>query len=136
MALPARRTSRITRIVTYDGDLESAGSPQSVALCLADEIDISRGDLIVPLSAVPHVARRFRARCVWMNAKALEPGRSYFIKHTSHQVRGVVRSINYRLNVNTLERVGASRLELNEIGDISVETHHPLPASIRTRRIA
>ena len=68
----------------------------------------------------------FAPRVFWMNAKALEPGRSYFIKHTSHQVRGVVRSINYRLNVNTLERVGASRLELNEIGEISVETHHPL----------
>jgi hypothetical protein len=80
----------------------------------------------VPVTAIPHVARRFRARCVWMNAKALEPGRSYFIKHTSHQVRGVVRAINYRLDVNTLDRVGAARLELNEIGEISVETHHPI----------
>jgi sulfate adenylyltransferase subunit 1 (EFTu-like GTPase family) len=61
-----------------------------------------------------------------MNAKALEPGRSYFIKHTSHQVRGVVRAINYRLDINTLDRVGAARLQLNEIGEISVETHHPL----------
>ncbi len=72
------------------------------------------------------MARRFRANCVWMNAKALEPGRSYFIKHTSHQVRGVVRGINYRVDVNTLAHVGAPRLELNEIGEISVETHHPL----------
>jgi sulfate adenylyltransferase large subunit len=126
IALPARRRSTITRIVTYDGDLASAGAPQSVTICLADEIDISRGDCIAPVDAVPHVARRFRARCVWMNAKALEPGRSYFIKHTSHQVRGVVRAINYRLDVNTLARVGAARLELNEIGEISVETHHPL----------
>jgi sulfate adenylyltransferase large subunit len=126
MALPARRRTRITRIVTYDGDLEFASAPQSVTICLADEIDISRGDAIVPVTAIPHVARRFRARCVWMNAKALEPGRSYFIKHTSHQVRGVVRAINYRLDVNTLDRVGAARLELNEIGEISVETHHPI----------
>ncbi len=126
LALPARRASRIARIVTYDGDLPSASAPQSVTICLADEIDISRGDLIVPVAAVPHVSRRFRANCVWMNAKALEPGRSYFIKHTSHQVRGVVRSINYRVDVNTLARIGASRLELNEIGEISVETHHPL----------
>jgi bifunctional enzyme CysN/CysC/sulfate adenylyltransferase subunit 1 len=126
MALPARRKTRITRIVTYDGDLESASSPQSVTICLADEIDISRGDSIVPAAAIPHVARRFRANCVWMNAKALEPGRSYFIKHTSHQVRGVVRAINFRIDVNTLNRVGAARLELNEIGEISVETHHPL----------
>ena len=126
VALPARRHSRITRIATYDGDLPSASAPQSVTLCLADEIDISRGDVIVPVSAVPHVARRFRANCVWMNAKALEPGRSYFIKHTSHQVRGVIRAINYRIDVNSLARIGASRLELNEIGEISVETHHPL----------
>jgi hypothetical protein len=126
IALPARRRSRITRIVTYDGDLESAAAPQSVTICLADEIDISRGDAIVPVKTLPHVARRFRAQCVWMNAKALEPGRSYFIKHTSHQVRGVVRAINFRIDVNTLERVGASRLQLNEIGEISVETHHPL----------
>jgi sulfate adenylyltransferase large subunit len=126
MALPARRRSRISRIVTYDGDLESAAAPRSVTICLADEIDISRGDSIVPVGAVPHVARRFRAGCVWMNAKALEPGRSYFIKHTSHQVRGVIRAINYRLDVNTLDRVGAARLELNEIGEISVETHHPI----------
>ncbi|MDP9170946.1 MAG: sulfate adenylyltransferase subunit CysN [Acidobacteriota bacterium] len=126
IALPARRRSTITRIVTYDGDLESASAPQSVTLCLADEIDISRGDLIVPASAVPHVARRFRANCVWMNARPLEPGRGYFIKHTSHQVRGVVRGINFRVDVNTLARASATRLELNEIGEISIETHHPL----------
>ena len=71
--------SRITRIVTYDGDLTSAYAPQSVTLCLADEIDISRGDLIVPIAALPHVSRRFRAHCVWMNAQPLEPGRSYTI---------------------------------------------------------
>ena len=126
MALPARRPTRITRIVTYDGDLPVAQAPQSVTICLADEIDISRGDSIVPVASLPHVGRRFRANCVWMNAKALELGRSYVIKHTSHQVRGVVRAINYRLDVNSLARVGAARLELNEIGEISVETHHPL----------
>jgi sulfate adenylyltransferase large subunit len=126
LALPARRHTRISRIVTYDGDLRSAYAPQSVTICLADEIDISRGDVIVPVAALPHVARRFRANCVWMNAKALELGRSYVIKHTSHQVRGVVRAINFRVDVNTLARVGAARLELNEIGEISVETHHPL----------
>ena len=126
LCLPARRRSRISKISTYEGDLPSAHARQSVTLCLEDEIDISRGDVIVPANTAPHVARRFRANCVWMNAKALEPGRSYFIKHTSHQVRGVVRAINYRLDVNTLDRVGAARLELNEIGEISVETHHPI----------
>ncbi len=126
VALPARRRSRITRIVTYDGDLKNAFAPQSVTVCLADEIDISRGDLLAPANALPHVSRRFRAHCVWMNAAPLEPGRSYFIKHTSHQVRGVVRSVNFRVDVNSLEKIGAQRLELNEIGEISVETNHPL----------
>ena len=126
LALPARRHSRIERIVTFDGDLASAYAPQSVTICLEDEIDISRGDMIVPAFSAPHVARRFRSSIVWMNAKPLEPGRSYFIKHTSHQVRGVIRSIHHRFDVNTLEHGEAQRLELNEIGEISVETHRPL----------
>ena len=126
LALPARRHSRIERIVTYDGDLASAVAPQSVTICLADEIDISRGDMIVPALAVPHVARHFRSSIVWMSAKPLETGRSYLIKHTSHQVRGVVRGIYHRVDVNTLELVAAQRLELNEIGEISLETHRPL----------
>jgi sulfate adenylyltransferase large subunit len=126
LALPSRRHSRIERIVTYDGDLKVAQAPQSITLCLADEIDISRGDMIVPALNSPHVARRFRANAVWMNAKPLEPGRSYFIKHTAHQVRAAIRSINHRVDVNTLEHVPAQRLELNEIGEISVETHRPL----------
>jgi len=126
LALPARRHSRIARIVTYDRDLAAAYAPQSVAICLEDEIDISRGDMIVPALLAPRVARRFRSSIVWMNAKPLEPGRSYFVKHTSHQVRAVIRSIHHRLDVNTLAHIDAQRLELNEIGEISVETHRPL----------
>jgi sulfate adenylyltransferase large subunit len=126
LALPARRHSRIDRIVTFDGDLNSAGAPQSVTICLEDEIDISRGDMLVPALSVPFVARRFRSSIVWMNAKPLEPGRSYFIKHTSHQVRAIIRTIHHRLDVNTLAHVEAAKLELNEIGEVSVETHRPL----------
>src|SRR5580692_2311286 len=69
LALPARRHSRIARIVTYGGDLATASAPQSVTICLEDEIDISRGDMLVPAFAAPHVARRFRSSIVWMNAK-------------------------------------------------------------------
>jgi len=126
LALPARRHSRIERIVTFDGDLTTAEAPQSVTICLEDEIDISRGDMIVPALNVPRVARRFRSSVVWMNTQPLEPGRNYFIKHTSHTVRGIVRSIHHRLDVNTLAHLEARRLELNEIGEISVETHRPL----------
>jgi hypothetical protein len=92
--------------------------------------------MIVPALSVPYVARRFRASIVWMNLKPLEPGRSYLIKHTSHQVRGVIRGIYHRVDVNTLQHVGAQRLELNEIGEISVETHRPLFFdSYKTNRI-
>ena len=107
-ACPRGVISRISRIVTYDGDLATASAPQSVTICLEDEIDISRGDMIVPALMAPHVARRFRSSIVWMNAKPLEPGRSYFIKHTSHQVRAVIRSIHHRLDVNTLAHVEAA----------------------------
>ncbi len=126
LALPARRHTHIERIVTFDGDLRSAEAPQSVTICLADEIDISRGDMIVPAGAVPHAARRFRASIVWMNQRPLEVAHSYLIKHTSHQVRGVVRTIHHRVDVNSLAHIEVSRLELNEIGEISVETHRPL----------
>ena len=131
LALPARRHSRIERIATYDGDLASTTAPQSVTICLADEIDISRGDMIVPALEVPHVARRFRASIVWMNAKPLEPGRSYFIKHTTHQVRGVVRGLHHRVDVNSLSHIPAQKLELNEIGEISVRHTVPLLRSLQ-----
>ena len=126
IALPSRRTSRITRIVTLDGDLAAAAAPRSVTICLADEIDIGRGDMITPAWQQPHVSRRFRANVVWMSSKPLEPGRNYLIKHTAHQTRAVVRSINYRVDVNTLEHQQVSRLDLNEIGEVSVESHRSL----------
>jgi len=126
LALPARRHSRIEKIVTFDSELDSAVAPQSVTICLEDEIDISRGDMLVPALSSPHVARRFRSSIVWMNARALEIGRSYLIKHTSHQTRAIVRTIHHRLDVNTLAHVEAAKLELNEIGEVSVETHRPL----------
>ena len=126
MALPAGRTSRVKRIVTLDGDLESAPAPSSVTVVLEDEIDISRGDMLVPALQPPHISRRVEAMLVWMNARALEPERTYLLKHTTQTVRATVNRLKYRVNINTLAHEDAAGLELNEIGAVAMETHRPV----------
>ncbi len=126
MVLPSGRTSRVKSIVTFDGELESATAPQSVTVCLEDELDISRGDMLVPAAAMPHVSRRFEATVVWMHADALGVDRPYLIKHTTQQVRASITSIRHRVDINTLEKQDASLLQLNEIGVVAIETHKPL----------
>src|ERR1039458_4130454 len=98
----------------------------SVAVCLEDEIDVSRGDMLALPGNLPHAARRFDATVVWMNQKPLEPNRSYLIKHTTQVAQARVREIRYRIDVNTLEHQPARRLELNAIGVVSVEAQRPL----------
>jgi sulfate adenylyltransferase large subunit len=98
MVLPSGRTTRVKSISTYDGDLSRAFPPLSVTLCLEDEVDISRGDMLVPPQHPPHVARRFEAMMVWMNQKPLEPGRPYLIKHTTQQVGATVAAVRHRVN--------------------------------------
>jgi sulfate adenylyltransferase large subunit len=126
MALPSGRTSRVKSIVTYDGDLETAFSPMSVTVCLEDEIDVSRGDLLVRPNELPHVSRHLEAHVVWMHQDPMKTNHPYLLKHTSHQVRGTVTSIGYRVDVNSLHELPAERLELNEIGRVSIETSRPL----------
>jgi len=126
MVLPSGRMSRVSSIVTYDGELTEAYPPLSVTLCLEHELDISRGDMLVHPANVPHVSRRFEAMMVWMNATPLEVDKTYLIKHTTHQVKANVRAIRHRVDVNTLAHVPAARLELNEIGAVLVETVKPL----------
>ena len=109
--LPSGRTSRVRSIVTWEGELEEAFAPMSVTLCLEDEIDISRGDMLVPLDNPPHSGRRLEAGMVWMSEKPLEPNHSYLLKHTTQVVNARVREGN---------------LQLNEIGSVSLETQRPL----------
>jgi sulfate adenylyltransferase large subunit len=126
MVLPSGRTSRIKSIATYDGDLPQAFPPMSVTLCLEDEIDVSRGDLLVPPEHPPHVARRLEATMVWMNHKPLATGRPYLVKHTTQQAGATVSAVRFRVNINTLEHEPAERLEFNEIGSVQLETKRPL----------
>ena len=126
MSLPSGRTSQVKRIATFDGDLDVAFPPQSVCITLADEIDISRGDMLVSPSRTPHVSRRLEAMVVWMNQQPLDVTRTYLVKHTTQQVGATVASLLYRVNVNTLEHERAESLELNEIGALALETTKPL----------
>jgi len=129
MALPSRKESTVSRIVTYDGDLDAAAYPQSVTVELEDEIDLSRGEMLVSAledADLPEVSRRFRAMVVWMHEEPLVVGRTYVAKHTTRTVRATVRAIRYRVDVNSLEHDAANRLEMNEIAEVEFETNLPL----------
>src|SRR5688572_11877803 len=123
--LPSGRTSRVKSIVTWDGDLKEAYAPMSVTICLEDEIDISRGDMLVA-GDPPHSGRRFEAALVWMNAQPLQPNRPYLLKHTTQTVQARVREVRHRVDINTLENHPTGSLALNEIGIVSVEAHRSL----------
>ncbi|HVX67969.1 MAG TPA: sulfate adenylyltransferase subunit CysN [Bryobacteraceae bacterium] len=126
IALPSGRASRVKSIVSWDGELDQAAAPMPATLCLEDELDISRGDMLVPPGRVPHVSRRFEAMVVWMNEQPLEIDRPYLVKHTTQQLTATVTAIRHRVDVNTLEELPAGRLEMNEIGRVAIETARPL----------
>ncbi len=130
LALPSGRRTRVRAITTWGGDLPSAHAPQSVVLTLEDEIDLSRGEMIASLTAAPHKTKHFEATVVWMHSKPLRPGSSYLLKHTSQTVRARVIEIRSRIHVEKLEHLPAEQLALNDIGQVVLETSHPLLADL------
>jgi bifunctional enzyme CysN/CysC len=126
MVLPSRKTSRIRSIVTFDGELEEAFTPQSVTLTLEDEIDCSRGDMIVRPGNVPRMEQNFDATIVWMNEQAMVPGKQYLFKQTTKTVPGSIHTLRYQIDVNTLHRQDAPTLGLNEIGRCAVSLNEPI----------
>ena len=126
MSLPSRRSSTVTRIVTYDGDREEAFPPLSVTVTLADEIDLSRGDMLVHEDDLPEVARSVEAMVVWMHERPLEVGATYLIKHGTKVVSAEVSEIHERVDVTTLDRHPAHSLGLNEVGRITLTAARPL----------
>jgi sulfate adenylyltransferase large subunit len=126
MVLPSGRTSRVKSISTFDGDLPKAFAPLSVTVCLEDELDISRGSMLVHPSHAPQVTRTLDARLVWMSQTPLDLRREYLVKHTTQEVAARVRTIRYRVDVNTLEKHQATELCLNDIGAAVIETRKPL----------
>lgn len=126
ITLPSRKKSRIQSIVTFDGERDEAFAPQSVTLTLEDEIDSSRGDMIVRVGNLPKVDQKFEAMLVWMDETALVPGKEYLFKQTGKVTPGRVSSLKYRVDINTLHREPAPTLALNEIGRCGVTLAVPI----------
>jgi bifunctional enzyme CysN/CysC len=124
--LPSGRESRVVRIVTADGDLQSAVAGQCVTITLADEVDVSRGDVLVDTQAPPQAADQFDATLIGLTEAAIFPGRSYLMKLGTKVVTATVNPVKHKVNVNTLEHLAAERLELNDIGAVELELDQPV----------
>lgn len=125
--LPSATRTRIKHIVTHDGDLEQARAPQSVTLRLADEIDASRGDMIVSAQAAPRVAKEFDAMLCWLGEQPLDPRRNYLLKQGTRIARATVAGIRHRVDVNTLElQSDVVALTMNDVGQAGIRVQQPL----------
>ena len=126
MALPSRRTSKVTSIVTFEGELPEAHAPMAVTLTLADEIDISRGDMLVHSERAPHVGNTLDAWLIWMADAPMLPGKQYLFKLNAKTVSGVVERIHHAVDVNTLQKDLADELKLNQIAQCRITFSEPV----------
>ena len=135
MALPSGKKSHIKSIVTYDGELDYAFPPQSVTLTLEDEIDVSRGEMLVHPDNLPTIGRNFEAMLVWMDEEPMDFNKSFFIKQTTHTSRSHVDSIKYKVDVNTMEHLSIDNgqltketlpMQLNQIAHVVMTTAQEL----------
>ncbi|HEX2662595.1 MAG TPA: sulfate adenylyltransferase subunit CysN [Candidatus Acidoferrum sp.] len=126
LALPSGQETRVKAIVGFEGNRAQAFAPQSITLELANEIDLSRGDMLVSPSNLPAVSSSFSAAVVWLHAEPLLIGKPLLLKQTTRVLKARVRRILHRVNVNTLQHEPAERLEMNGIAEVEVETNQPL----------
>jgi sulfate adenylyltransferase subunit 1 len=125
--LPSGRTTQVKEIVTYDGLLQTAFAPQSVTITLADEIDISRGDMFVRSSAnPPKVEKEFEAMLCWLSEAPLDKNRKYLVKHTTRTAKCLFSRLEYRVDVNTLEPHPVEKLNMNDIARVALKIQQPL----------
>ena len=122
----SKKPATITRIVTMDGELQSAEAGQAVTLVLDREVDISRGDVLVRPGETPDFSNQFQARLIWMNEEHALPGRSYLLKLGTQLVPASITALKFKTNVNTLEQSPAKILELNEVGTVTIATDKPI----------
>lgn len=122
MALPSMKKSHVKSIVTYEGELDEAYCPQCVTITLEDEIDISRGEMIVRPDNVPNVGRHFETMLVWMDEEPMDKGKQFFLKHNTNTTRATIDMIDYKVDVNTLEQHESDGFKLNEIGKVQITT--------------
>ncbi len=126
VVLPSGRQTRISRISTLDGELETAAPPMSVIIELADDIDVSRGDMLSRPHNQPTVAQELEAMICWMAESPLRQGARYYLKQTTRTVKAIVEDLRYGIDVNTLHREPATELGLNSIGRVRLRTSSPL----------
>jgi bifunctional enzyme CysN/CysC/sulfate adenylyltransferase subunit 1 len=126
MVLPSGMKTTIKEIWTLDGPLQEAFCPQSVTIVLQHDIDVSRGDMIIGLENRPGMTTELCGRVCWMNPRPLQPGRKYFLKHTSQTVQAVVTALESRINIQTFDQEPATELGINDIGGIRLRTAKPL----------
>ncbi|MCO6058166.1 sulfate adenylyltransferase subunit CysN [Pseudomonas sp. MOB-449] len=126
VALPSGKGSRVKSIVTYEGELEQAGPGQAITLTLEDEIDVSRGDMLVHADNRPQITDGFEAMLVWMSEEPMLPGKKYDIKRATSYVPGSIPSITHKVDVNTLEETAGSSLQLNEIAKVKISLDAPI----------
>jgi bifunctional enzyme CysN/CysC len=126
VALPSGKRSRVKSIVTYDGELDEAFSPMAITVTLTDEIDVSRGDMLVHPAEQPHVSSQVEAMVVWMAEKPFTPGKTYTIKQTTRQVAGEIAELRYGVDVNTLEKRQVTQLAMNEVGHVMLSLNQPI----------
>lgn len=128
--LPSGKTSEISRIVTYDGDLDYAFAPMAVTLCLKDDIDISHGDIIARINNLPAVVGTMEANLVWMDSEPMKMGKDYLIKHTTKTVKGSFTELLYKFDPEDIHRKQADVLNLNDIGKVKIELKSPIFADV------
>ena len=126
VAAKSGKPSRVKRIVAQGGDLPQAVAGQAVTLVLEDEIEVSRGNLLVAADARPHVADQFAANIVWFDEKAMMPGRSYILRTETDQVSATVTDLKHRININDFAKEAARSLEMNEVAVCNISTQSPL----------
>lgn len=122
VALPSMKRSHVKSIVTYDGELQEAFPPQSVTITLKDEIDISRGEMIVHPDNIPFIGRHFTTMLVWMDEEPMDTRKQFFLKHNTNTTRATIADIRNRIDVNTLEEKAGKPFQLNEIGQVDILT--------------
>lgn len=122
VALPSMKRSHVKSIVTYDGELQEAFPPQSVTITLKDEIDISRGEMIVHPDNIPFIGRHFTTMLVWMDEEPMDTRKQFFLKHNTNTTRATIAAIRNRIDVNTLEEKAGKPFQLNEIGQVDILT--------------
>ncbi len=122
VALPSMKRSRVKGIHTYEGEIDEAFCPMSPVITLEDEIDISRGEMLVHPDSIPNIGRAFEAMLVWMDEEPMDRNKQFFIKHNTNTARSVIQNIEYRVDVNTMQHLEPQDFKLNEIGLVQITT--------------